>query len=197
MQSRPTTPGPRVAQSNSSSRPTPSFALRDATPVLFPGPPDIFGLLAWDQRGEIPVYTRQHMSVSSRVVGLNMVSDVSLRRLEILIPHRSQFSMDFHYVRWRRAILLSSTDGNSLHPSLVYAIALAAASLCASPAFQPYEVLFRSHAESFLEDSLAYADRVEDSMWARVILAWHSVRHGKHMQVSARILLAHALPLAS
>lgn len=105
-------------------------------------------------------------------------------RLEILIPQRSQFGLDFHYVRWRRAILLPANDPNSFHPSLVYAIALAAVSLCASPALQAYEMSFRSNSEAHLGDSLAYADRVEDSMWARVILAWHSIRYGKQMAVS-------------
>lgn len=94
--------------------------------------------------------------------------------------------MDFHYSRWRRAIMLPASDPNSFHPSLVYAIALAAASLC-GPALQPYEPIFRSHAEAHLEDSIAFADRVEDSMWARVILAWHSMRHGKHMAVSLHV----------
>lgn len=91
--------------------------------------------------------------------------------------------MDFHYGRWRRTIILPAADPNSFHPSLVSAIALAAVSLC-DGAFRAYEAIFRAQAEAHLADSLAFADRLEDSMWARVILSWYSMRNGRFMAVS-------------
>lgn len=46
-----------------------------------------------------------------------------------------------------------------------------------------HETLFRAQVEAHLADSLAFVDRLEDSMWARIILAWHSMRHGRFMAV--------------
>lgn len=179
------------SSSSSSSRsrtPAPSMP-RAARPPEFPGPSEIYGLGNWDGRGELPVYTRQHMWVSilqtlCTLIPLLNSETVSLptHRLNILIPQRSQFSMDFHYGRWRQTIVLPSSDPNSFHPCLVWAIALAAVSLC-SMALSDYEPLFRAHAQAELANSLAYADRLEDSMWARVILAWHSIRQGRLMAV--------------
>lgn len=78
--------------------------------------------------------------------------------------------------------MLPTSDPNSFHPSLVSAVALAAVSLCGS-ALRDFEAIFRAHAEAHLADSLAFADRLEDSMWARIILAWHSMRHARFMAV--------------
>lgn len=78
--------------------------------------------------------------------------------------------------------MLPASDPNSFHPSLVSAIGLAAVSLCGA-ALHDYEAIFRAQAEAHLADSLAYADRLEDSMWARIILVWHSIRHARFMAV--------------
>lgn len=83
--------------------------------------------------------------------------------------------------------MLPASDPNSFHPSLVAAIALAAVSLC-STALHDYEALFRAHAEAHLAESLAFADRLEDSMWARIILAGHSMRYGRFMAVCHRLV---------
>lgn len=80
--------------------------------------------------------------------------------------------------RWRAAIKLDRSDLNSFHPVLINAIAGIATSIC-TPEYKGYSEGFIHRAILCADQSLADVDRIEDWMWARVLLFWYWVRCGK------------------
>ena len=82
------------------------------------------------------------------------------------------------HVRLCQAIQLPSSHPNSLHPALSNAVFLAACAF-AGPIFASYEDLFLKRANEGLSDSLAFADRLEDMIWASNIIAWYHVKYGR------------------
>lgn len=103
-------------------------------------------------------------------------------RLEILLENRSLWHLDIHIPRWRRAIVLPASDRRSFHPSLVYAIAAIATSLCVLE-YQPYVDVMIDRAWKLSNDCLAFGDRVEDWIYAQILLIWHSSRCGHTLKV--------------
>lgn len=102
-------------------------------------------------------------------------------RLSIFLPHRHQLGFDLHIPRLKRHIQLPPDDPHALHPCLIDAICLGG---CASAGldFDAYARIFQLRTEEQMALALASADRLEDLLWAMVILGWHYIRKGNEVQ---------------
>jgi len=102
----------------------------------------------------------------------------------ILVLHRDHINFGLNIQRLEQRILLSPTDAEALHPCLINAICLGAATVI-GPDFDPYAKIFRERASEEIMNSLRIADRMEHLLWSCIILGWYWSRIGNDVQASA------------
>lgn len=86
-----------------------------------------------------------------------------------------------HIPTFLRNIHHPHSHPNAIHPALMNAIFLGACSVGGGK-MKTYESLFLKRARGHLEQSLAYADRLEQFMWAHVVLSPYYGRNGRLLE---------------
>lgn len=102
-------------------------------------------------------------------------------RVRVFLAFRRHFHFYMNVPTFLRNCRLPASHPNAIHPALLNAVYLAACS-CAGGVFWDLEPIFLDRTRRYLDEALAFADRLTHFLWGNVVLASYYLSYGRSME---------------
>lgn len=163
---------------------------------------NVFDPLTLDEQMEVTpqlsLYLCVHSSLIAGAFELIVCTNyrvLSACRVGLFLPYRSQFQFFMDVSRFLELLALPPESPDSIHPSLLNSIYLAACCL-AGGQLTKFEPLFVERTRHWLQQSLAFADRLTHFLWASIVLGSYLARVHRLQESYAIISSASRFALA-
>ncbi|KAF9507109.1 hypothetical protein BS47DRAFT_1398903 [Hydnum rufescens UP504] len=143
--------------------------------------------------GYYSVVSRSDVEASLRRWTNETPLDLRENLVRLFLPFRHHFNFRMNIPSFLQKLRLPESHPRSIHPGLMDAISLAACSL-GGGSMSGFESFFLNRTRTYLQQALAYGNRLMHFMWASVILSCYYARAGRiveaHNTISATVMFA-------